>query len=242
MRVVYPFSEKLSAMDKAPVFIVIGGNTLARGLTLEGLVCTYFARNANQADTLMQMGRWFGYRKGYELLQRIWMPVALQDKFVLLEKIDEKLKEELQDYMEKGKSPAQFGPRIVNSATIKRFMITAKNRRQNAEECDFDFSGDSYETTKFDESENTLNSNIAATEKFLSELGQGRQSAVSASASVWYGVSFETIKNRFLSGYSISKHSPLFVDIPIFLNWMAEMNKEGKYLNWNVIFHSFSFK
>lgn len=234
MRVVYPSSEKLSAMDKAPVFIVIGGNTLARGLTLEGLVCTYFARNANQADTLMQMGRWFGYRKGYELLQRIWMPVALQDKFVLLEKIDEKLKEELQDYMEKGKSPAQFGPRIVNSATIKRFMITAKNRRQNAEECDFDFSGDSYETTKFDESENTLNGNIAATEKFLSELGQGRQSAVAGSAFVWHGVSFETIKNRFLSEYSISEHSSLSVDIPIFLNWMAEMNKEGKYLNWNV--------
>ena len=59
-------------------------------------------------------------------------------------------KEELQDYMDKGKSPSQFGPHIVNSATIKRFMITAKNRRQNALECDFDFSGDSYETTKFD--------------------------------------------------------------------------------------------
>lgn len=234
LRVVYPSSEQLSAMDKAPVFIVVGGNTLARGLTLEGLVCTYFARNANQADTLMQMGRWFGYRKDYELLQRIWMPVALQDKFVLLEKIDEKLKEELQDYMEKGKSPAQFGPRIVNSATIKRFMITAKNRRQNAEECDFDFSGDSYETTKFDESENTLNGNISATEKFLSELGQGRKSAVAGSAFVWHGVSFETIKNRFLSEYSISEHSSLSVDIPIFLNWMAEMNKEGKYLNWNV--------
>lgn len=86
MRVVYPSSEKLSAMDKAPVFIVIGGNTLARGLTLEGLVCTYFARNANQADTLMQMGRWFGYRKGYELLQRIWMPVALRTNLYYLKR------------------------------------------------------------------------------------------------------------------------------------------------------------
>ena len=164
LRVVYPSSEQLAAMDKAPIFIVLGGNTLARGLTLEGLVCTYFARNANQADTLMQMGRWFGYRKGYELLQRIWMPEALQEKFNMLEKIDEKLKEELQDYMDKGKSPSQFGPHIVNSATIKRFMITAKNRRQNALECDFDFSGDSYETTKFDEDQETLSRNIEVTE------------------------------------------------------------------------------
>ena len=60
LRVVYPSDEQLSRMEKAPVFIVMGGNTLARGLTLEGLVCTYFARNVNQADTLLQMARWFG--------------------------------------------------------------------------------------------------------------------------------------------------------------------------------------
>ena len=234
LRVVYPTSEQLAEMDKAPVFIVVGGNTLARGLTLEGLVCTYFARNANQADTLMQMGRWFGYRKGYELLQRIWMPVALQDKFVLLEKIDEKLKEELQDYMEKGKSPAQFGPRIVNSATIKRFMITAKNRRQNAEECDFDFSGDSYETTKFDENESVLQTNITATEMFLNGLGHARQSTVTGSAYVWHNVDFKTIKEQFMDSYTISEYSSLFTDLPIFLKWMSDKNKEGKYLKWNV--------
>lgn len=234
LRVVYPSSEQLAALDKAPVFIVVGGNTLARGLTLEGLVCTYFARNANQADTLMQMGRWFGYRKGYELLQRIWMPTALQDKFVLLEKIDEKLKEELQDYMDKGKSPAQFGPRIVNSATIKRFMITAKNRRQNAMECDFDFSGDSYETTKFDENQEILQSNINVTESFLNGLGEARRSTVAGSAYVWYDVDFKIVKKKFLEIYFVSECSSLSVDIPIFLNWMEEMNKEGKYHKWNV--------
>ena len=49
----------------------------------------------------MQMARWFGYRKGYELLQRIWMPAAVQRKFALLEKIDEKLKREFEDFMVK---------------------------------------------------------------------------------------------------------------------------------------------
>lgn len=234
LRVVYPSSEQLATMDKAPVFIVLGGNTLARGLTLEGLVCTYFARNANQADTLMQMGRWFGYRKGYELLQRIWMPEALQEKFNMLEKIDEKLKEELQDYMDKGKSPSQFGPHIVNSATIKRFMITAKNRRQNALECDFDFSGDSYETTKFDENQETLSKNIEVTENFLFELGEALQSKVAGSAFVWHNIDFQHIKNNFFDKFILSEHSSLFVDLPIFFNWMDEMNKDGKYLKWNV--------
>ena len=90
-------------MEKAPVFIILGGNTLARGLTLEGLVCTYFARNVNQSDTLMQMARWFGYRHGYELLQRIWMPIQVQRKFELIEEIDEKLKKEFEAFMKMGK-------------------------------------------------------------------------------------------------------------------------------------------
>ena len=58
------------------LWIVVGGNTLARGLTLDGLVVTYIdrVRDASAVDTLEQMGRWFGYREGYELLPRIWMP------------------------------------------------------------------------------------------------------------------------------------------------------------------------
>lgn len=46
-------------------YIVIGGNKLSRGFTLEGLTINYFIRNTNYSDTLLQMGRWFGYRPGY---------------------------------------------------------------------------------------------------------------------------------------------------------------------------------
>ena len=54
--------------------IAVGGNKLSRGLTLEGLTVSYFLRNSMMYDTLMQMGRWFGYRSGYEDLCRVWMP------------------------------------------------------------------------------------------------------------------------------------------------------------------------
>ena len=56
-------------------WIIIGGNTIGRGLTLAGLTVSYFDRMRDSAavDTLTQMGRWFGYRVGYELLPRIWM-------------------------------------------------------------------------------------------------------------------------------------------------------------------------
>ncbi|WP_256617524.1 Z1 domain-containing protein, partial [Pseudomonas sp. MWU12-2115] len=44
--------------------IAVGGFSLSRGLTLEGLTVSYFLRNSMMYDTLMQMGRWFGYRPG----------------------------------------------------------------------------------------------------------------------------------------------------------------------------------
>ncbi len=235
LRIVYPSSEQLAALSKAPVFIVMGGNTLSRGLTLEGLVCTYFARNSNLADTLMQMARWFGYRNGYEPLQRIWMPRSVEEKFRLLEKIDEKLKAEFEDFMERGISPAKFGPKIMNSAAIAKFMLTSKNKSQRSTECDFDFSGDSYEITQFEGGEETLQNNVACTESLLNGIGAPAKSQVSDSAFIWTGVPFALIKSKFFDQFFISEHSTLNKDIPIFLDWIKKMNdEEGKYTQWNV--------
>lgn len=234
LRVVYPSDQQRAAMKKAPVFIVMGGNTLARGLTLEGLVCTYFARNVNQADTLMQMARWFGYRHGYELLQRIWMPIQVQQKFQLIEEIDEKLKAEFEDFMKKGKSPSMFGPRIMSSTKIARFMLTSKNKAQNMVACDVDFSGDSYEITQFEKSEHVLKENLDATESFLSKIGHVRKSDAIDSAYSWDLVDSSIVLTDFFGKYQIGDCSPLHVDIPIFIEWMKQMNASGKYLKWNV--------
>jgi len=72
---------RLSYDDGARIQIAIGGNTLSRGLTLEGLLVSFFVRAARAYDTLLQMGRWFGYRPGYEDLPRIWMTHELKNQF-----------------------------------------------------------------------------------------------------------------------------------------------------------------
>lgn len=236
LRVVYPTSDQLKSMNKAPVFIVMGGNTLSRGLTIDGLVCTYFARSSNQADTLMQMARWFGYRSGYELLQRIWMPLDVRKKFELMEEIDEKLKAEFEDFMEKGRSPAQFGPKIMSSAKIAKFLLTSKNKAQNIVDCELDFSGESYETTDFMNDKDKLSSNIAVTEALLKKIGVGERSKVRDSACVWRNVPVETILSDFLENqkYHIFDCSSLSSHIPNFINWLKQMNADGHYLKWNV--------
>lgn len=235
LRIVYPTDEQLNKMDKAPAFLVIGGNTLSRGLTIEGLVCTYFARTTNLADTLMQMARWFGYRRGYELLQRIWMTDSVVEKFEALTKIDMDLKREVERFMEKGVSPSKFGPRIRNVPEIAKFRITSKKKSQQAEYDDFDFCGDSYETTDFEDG-SMLVENLRITEEYISKLAlqrHPRRSSV-AKAWIWDDIKYKDLVNEFMKFFRISKYSSLYTNLHYFSQWIKSMNDEGKLLSWNV--------
>ena len=78
--------------------IAVGGFSLSRGLTLEGLTVTWFLRNTMMYDTLMQMGRWFGYRGGYEDLCRIWMPSEAIDWYAHIAEASEELHLELKKW------------------------------------------------------------------------------------------------------------------------------------------------
>lgn len=237
LRIVYPTTEQLKNLQKAPVFLVIGGNTLSRGLTVDGLICTYFARNVNQADTLMQMARWFGYRKGYELLQRIWLTQQNVIKFKSLAKIDNDLKTEVELFMERGVSPAEFGPRIRNAPEISKFLITAKRKSQSAVYGDFDFCGDGYETTRFEYGD-MLQDNLSLAEEFAAKLESGylRKSSTVAKAEIWRDVERNFIQEEFLDKYKISEHDTLFNNLALFNEWMSEVNKDGKFLLWNVAY------
>lgn len=102
VRLAYPDPDSENYPSPAPAFIIVGGSTLSRGLTIEGLVSTFFLRASCQADTLMQMGRWFGYRRGYELLPRIWMTEDTINKFIFLSQLEIDLRNDLKKYMKAG--------------------------------------------------------------------------------------------------------------------------------------------
>lgn len=227
MRVAYPGEDDLSKLDKSPVFIVFGGNTLSRGLTIEGLVCTYFARNVTQADTLMQMARWFGYRKGYELLQRIWLSDVSKEHFKLLQRIDEELKKEFNNFIKEKKSPNEFGPKILNSNSVSKLKITAKNRMQAAVETGAGYNGDAFETTKFRESD--LIGNIAALNSFIKEIACiPVQSEHSKASLIWRGVASDIVL-RFIAKYKHYGDKQERI-----LDLIRKANAEKRYLNWNV--------
>ncbi len=90
------------------LWLVSGGNTIGRGLTLDGLTCSYFdrVRSTTCVDTLTQMGRWFGYREGYELLQRVWMLFGTVGEMKRIADTELKLHESLADNFKQKFSPA----------------------------------------------------------------------------------------------------------------------------------------
>lgn len=106
--------------------IAVGGFSLSRGLTLEGLMISYFLRNSMMYDTLMQMGRWFGYRPEYDDLCRIWMTSDAQDWYTHIAESIEELREELKIMQQVNATPEQFGLKVRSHPDT--LIVTARNK------------------------------------------------------------------------------------------------------------------
>lgn len=126
--------------------IAVGGMSLSRGLTLEGLVVSYFYRNSRMYDTLMQMGRWFGYRSGYSDLCRIWTSDESIEWYRHISQATDELRDEVKRYEDTGLTPMDFGLRVRSDITS--LLVTARNKMRSTEsrECVISLSGVYLET------------------------------------------------------------------------------------------------
>lgn len=127
-------------------YIVVGGSILARGLTLEGLMVSYFLRTANQYDTLLQMGRWFGFRPGYEDLPRLWMPPELKHRFRALAAIEQEVREDIEQYRLRDLTPLDLAVRI---RSIPGMAITGATKMRAARRCAIGYWGAHRQTFRF---------------------------------------------------------------------------------------------
>jgi len=115
-----------NAGENGLTVIAIGGFSLSRGLTLEGLTVSYFLRNSLMYDTLMQMGRWFGYRQDYEDLCRVWMLEEATSWYAHIAEATEELQRELKRMERMNATPMQFGLAVRSHPSA--LMVTARNK------------------------------------------------------------------------------------------------------------------
>ncbi|RVC43721.1 beta-1,4-mannanase [Mesorhizobium sp. M4A.F.Ca.ET.090.04.2.1] len=128
-------------------YIVVGGSILARGLTIEGLCVSYFLRTSSQYDTLLQMGRWFGYRPGYEDMPRIWMTDSLSTAFRSLALIEAEIRGDVAEYAVRKTTPMEFAVRV---RSIPGMAITAASKMRAAVLTDVSYAGKHVQTIRFD--------------------------------------------------------------------------------------------
>ncbi len=112
--------------------IAVGGFSLSRGLTLEGLTVSYFLRNSIMYDTLMQMGRWFGYRPGYEDLCRIWIPADGVGWYAHIHEAMDDLQAQLKRMELAKATPEQFG--LAVRSHPESLIVTARNKMGTGKE------------------------------------------------------------------------------------------------------------
>ncbi len=116
-----------SDYPKGDRVIVVGGQCLSRGLTLEGLVVSYFFRNSAMYDTLLQMGRWFGYRNAYIQYFKIWISVQSNSWYSLIADATEDLRSQIREMNERNMTPSQFGL-AVKYHPATGLIVTARNK------------------------------------------------------------------------------------------------------------------
>ncbi|MDE0421608.1 MAG: Z1 domain-containing protein [Gammaproteobacteria bacterium] len=194
----------------AKTYIVVGGTILARGLTLEGLTVSYFLRSANQYDTLLQMGRWFGFRPGYEDLPRIWMPQDLNLRFRALAGVEQEIRDDIDQYGRQHKTPMDIAVRI---RAIPGMAITGANRMRAARRCAVSYWGTHRQTTRFSHRDGRLlRGNWAAAAKLVDladALDLKDVEAEGRGVKLWRKVPRSLIR-RFLEDYSVHPtHSDL---------------------------------
>ncbi len=195
--------------------IAVGGNSLSRGITLEGLCVSYFYRNTAMYDSLLQMGRWFGYRPNYRDIFKIWMGEDSIAWYGTITDAFNELKDELRVMSKQNLSPKDFGLKVrQNPGSL---IVTARNKMRMGQKIPVPItvSGHLIETARlWNDIDITLENNNLC-RQFIKKIDK------------MDGVSFE--KDSYTHAY-------IWHDVP--KKYVAETVRNFKSHPWNLNFHS----
>jgi hypothetical protein len=233
----YLSTQRLTYSDEEPTTaVVIGGNTLSRGLTLEGLTCSYFVRAASAYDTLLQMGRWFGYRHGYEDLARVWMTQDLEEWFFDLATVEEEIRREIRRYEDEAEAvaPSELPVKIRSHPAM---AITSAAKMRSAIPARISFSRSREQTILFNHRDRDwLSHNIAATRQFLAKASN--LTAVNSGKNPRGRPLLESVPSSlvkdFLSHYHFHERA-YRMRADLLAGYINEQIKQGFLHYWNVV-------
>ena len=197
--------EKELRDENAPRQISIGGDLLSRGLTLEGLMVSYFYRRTAASDTLMQMGRWFGYRDGYEDVCRLWLSAEVVSAYAYTADSLLELRLELERMRDQRLTPEQYGLAVANHPGA--LLITARNKMRSAKVGQKSISlrgRRPIESTLLSADDARVQSNLAAADELFASIessGIESEQVGTSNRYIWRAVSKHVVAS-FLDAFS----------------------------------------
>ncbi len=186
--------EYVNKPDGACV-IAVGGDKLSRGLTLEGLCVSYYLRASRMYDTLMQMGRWFGYRPGYLDLCRLYTTQTLLGWYERITAASAELQREFEAMAIIGRTPEEYGLRVRQLPG--GLMVSGPSKLRNAQRLRISFSGDISESITFKAADR--HNNLEALEELVTRLGDPDSDPGTRGYKLWHGAPAGYVTDFFKS-------------------------------------------
>ncbi len=149
--------------------IAVGGSRLSRGITLEGLSVSYYIRTTRMYDSLMQMGRWFGYRQGYVDLCRLYTTNQIFEWFNHITMATEEMRNDFDEMTATHQRPKDFRLKVRNHHGL--LTITSLNKLYFSEDIEISFSGENPQTYCLLKTKSEIENNFNALKKLISTIG-----------------------------------------------------------------------
>lgn len=211
--------------------IAVGGNKLARGITLEGLTTSYYLRTTKMYDSLMQMGRWFGYRHGYVDLCRLYTTNEIRLWYRHVTMATEDMRQDFDELTRlKGVRPDQFKLKVMSHPGL--LSITSLGKMRGVDKLKIGFSGITSQTYSFPKKEDIRTKNHKLFLNFIQNLKAPlvSQKAGRINQLYWKNISSVTI-SEFLKGYQTDQPN---INADVLTGYIKEQNKNGKLVHWDV--------
>ncbi|HOW86231.1 MAG TPA: Z1 domain-containing protein [Candidatus Aminicenantes bacterium] len=209
--------------------IAIGGDKLSRGLTLEGLSISYFLRASRMYDTLMQMGRWFGYRGQYIDICRLYTTSELIKWFAHITAAAEELRHEFERMVSVGGTPKDYGLKIRAHPAL---LVTSAVKMRHGTSMRISFSGEISETIIFQREPWWVLSNYDATVGLLSSLPMEKYLGFRNSGYTWQEIPIETVL-QYLNEYK-THNDVRRADTALLAKYIRAQNENGELAKWTI--------
>jgi hypothetical protein len=208
--------------------IAVGGDKLSRGLTLEGLSVSYFLRASRMYDTLMQMGRWFGYREGYLDLCRLYTSDELCRWYRHITEADEELRREFIAMERAGMTPRNYGLRVKEHPG--GLLVTAMNKMGHSRTQKLSYAGTLVQTSHFQTDATIVTRNRQVVGQFLGSLGLPVEDG---GLRIWSDVPAERVLDDLLTGYGVAAESWRFQHAEV-MEFIRRQKALGELVKWTV--------